>query len=414
MTPTSLSRFLAATFAVVSTAALVFADDPTRPVEPFDVAQTPAGQAVAFTTTGDQSQLFRRSFLEIADADAKNAVAPEIAVDLDPSEKFQTLDGFGAAITGSTAFNLFKMTPEDRRALLVETFDPKIGLGFNFVRVSIGCSDFSLSEFSLCEKPGIENFALSPEDREYVIPALKAENPAFTEAVGRMARLLREDEVYLDDLAHRFVEENSSEGGTLPAAAFAKLPRPVARRVVRCMAGPIPLSQIDRVLELTGRGGTADLTGVRVQVSEGRIAFGAAEAPGLRARVVCPGEEILLPEAGLRLRCEKMSACPDDVHKSFNTFYFSCENIDGSITVGPRRPGDRYRPLGRGCTKTLKALFLENGVPRWQRGVVPVLRDGAGILGVYGMPPAERAAARREDTDILKIDFIRATPEGEG
>ena len=118
MTPTSLSRFFAATFAVVSTAALVFADDPTRPVEPFDVAQTPAGQAVAFTTTGDQSQLFRRSFLEIADddADAKNAAATEIAVDLDPNRQFQTLDGFGAAITGSTAFNLFKMTPEDPRA----------------------------------------------------------------------------------------------------------------------------------------------------------------------------------------------------------------------------------------------------------------------------------------------------------
>ncbi len=173
--PTSLSRFLAAAFAVVSTAALVFADDPTRPVEPFDVAQTPAGQAVAFTTTGDRTQLFRRSFVEIVDADAKakNADATEIAVDLDPNRQFQTLDGFGAAITGSTAFNLFKMTPEDRRALLVETFDPKVGLGFGFVRVSIGCSDFSLSEFSLCEKPGIENFALSPEDREYVIPALK-------------------------------------------------------------------------------------------------------------------------------------------------------------------------------------------------------------------------------------------------
>ncbi|MBQ8285178.1 MAG: hypothetical protein IJZ10_02620, partial [Thermoguttaceae bacterium] len=110
MTPTSLSRFFAATFAVVSTAALVFADDPTRPVEPFDVAQTPAGQAVAFTTTGDRAQLFRRAFLDIAGAAAKNADATEIAVDLDPSQKFQTLDGFGAAITGSTAFNLFKMT----------------------------------------------------------------------------------------------------------------------------------------------------------------------------------------------------------------------------------------------------------------------------------------------------------------
>lgn len=167
---TLFSRFLATALAFASASALVFADDPTRPVELFDVAQTPVGQAVAFTTTGDQSQLFRRSFLTIAD---ENAAATEIAVALDPSEKFQTLDGFGAAITGSTAYNLFKMTPEDRRALLVETFDPTVGLGFGFVRVSIGCSDFSLSEFSLCEKPGIENFALSSEDREYVIPALK-------------------------------------------------------------------------------------------------------------------------------------------------------------------------------------------------------------------------------------------------
>ena len=250
--------------------------------------------------------------------------------------------------------------------------------------------------------------------RHHVLPALRAENPAFSEAVGRTARLLREDEDYLNGLALCFLEENATDDGTIPADAFTRLPAPVARRVVRCMAGPIPLEQTDRVLALAKTGGTADLTGLRVQVSEGRILFGPASEPILPERTVRPGEELLLPEAGLRLRCKKISAYPDDVHKSFNTFLFSCENINETVTVTSRRPGDRYRPLGRGCTKTLKALFLEDGVPRWRRGVIPVLRDGTGILGVYGMPPAERAAARPEDTDILRIDFWILDPEREG
>ena len=50
------------------------------------------------------------------------------------------------------------------------------------MRVSIGCSDFSLSEYTLCDEPGIEHFALTVEETKYVIPALKeilAINPAL-------------------------------------------------------------------------------------------------------------------------------------------------------------------------------------------------------------------------------------------
>ena len=249
--------------------------------------------------------------------------------------------------------------------------------------------------------------------RHHVVPALRAENPAFSEAVGRMTRLLREYEEYLDELARCFVEEYALDDGTLPADRFSALPAPVARRVVRRMAGLIPQEQTDRILSLAQNGGSADISGMHVAVSAGRIAFGPT-AQNLPERIVRPGGELLLPEAGLRLRCEKIAAYPGDVHKSFNTFLFSCENIDEMISVTGRRPGDRYRPLGRGCTKTLKSLFLEQDIPLWQRGAIPVLRDGSGILGVYGMPPAERAAAAPGDTDILRIDFLRLDPEREG
>src|SRR5690606_26521466 len=48
--------------------------------------------------------------------------------------------------------------------------------------IAIGCSDFSLSEYSLCDKPGIEHFALQSEERDYIIPVLKeilAINPSI-------------------------------------------------------------------------------------------------------------------------------------------------------------------------------------------------------------------------------------------
>jgi len=92
---------------------------------------------------------------------------------LNPAERYQTMDGFGAAITGSSSFNLMQMTAEDRAKFLRETFSETEGFGHSYVRVAIGCSDFSLSEYSLCDKPGIENFALQREESDYVIPVLK-------------------------------------------------------------------------------------------------------------------------------------------------------------------------------------------------------------------------------------------------
>nr|MCR4764992.1 glucosylceramidase [Bacteroidaceae bacterium] len=104
---------------------------------------------------------------------------PELQIN--SSIRYQEIDGFGAAITGSTAYNLSLMPAEARHAFLEETFSPD-KYAFSYVRVSIGCSDFSLSEYTLCDEPGIEHFGLTVEETKYVIPALKeilSINPAL-------------------------------------------------------------------------------------------------------------------------------------------------------------------------------------------------------------------------------------------
>lgn len=87
-------------------------------------------------------------------------------------ETFQTVDGFGLALTQASCYNLLKMTPSDRTALLREIFDRESGMGSSLIRVCIGGSDFSMDEFSWCDEPGMEHFGVHPLDEQYLFPVL--------------------------------------------------------------------------------------------------------------------------------------------------------------------------------------------------------------------------------------------------
>ena len=119
------------------------------------------------TSTADRNLVFLKERLVLATTPTGNVVMPAY------DKELQKMDGFGAALTGSTCYNLMQMEEKARKKFINSTFSPRKGLGFSYVRISIGCSDFSLSEFTCCDKPGIENFSLTDEDVDYVIPILK-------------------------------------------------------------------------------------------------------------------------------------------------------------------------------------------------------------------------------------------------
>lgn len=122
-----------------------------------------------YVTTADKSMLFEKSTI----AFSKHHNTSSFAIKLDPSVTFQQIDGFGAAFTGSTCYNLMQMPASKRNELLKETFDTKEGMGYSYIRISIGCSDFSLSEYTYCDTPGIENFAIQEEETAYIFPVLR-------------------------------------------------------------------------------------------------------------------------------------------------------------------------------------------------------------------------------------------------
>lgn len=119
------------------------------------------------STTSDRQMDLAESRLPFSSTKGSNVIQ------LLPNETYQTMDGFGVAITGSTCYNLMRMTPESRTRFLEETFNPSSGYGFSYCRVSIGASDFSLDEYTCCDTPGIENFGLTDEETTLVIPILQ-------------------------------------------------------------------------------------------------------------------------------------------------------------------------------------------------------------------------------------------------
>lgn len=143
------------------------ADDPNIPDKPSET-----GKATAYITTADGKRLFEST--EIPFVSLVEPSQASLIVNIDAKTEYQEIDGFGAALTGASCYNLLKMSQEGRTAFLKEIFDTKEGLGMSLVRVSIGASDFSVDdEFTWCDEEGLENFAIHKEDRNYLIPILK-------------------------------------------------------------------------------------------------------------------------------------------------------------------------------------------------------------------------------------------------
>ena len=98
---------------------------------------------------------------------------------VDDAQRFQSMDGFGFALTGGSAQLLMRMGAAPRVALLKELFTTGAdGIGVSYLRVSIGASDMNERVFSYDDLPPGETdvemakFSLGP-DRADVIPVLK-------------------------------------------------------------------------------------------------------------------------------------------------------------------------------------------------------------------------------------------------
>jgi glucosylceramidase len=96
-------------------------------------------------------------------------------VEIDATQQFQSILGFGGALTDASCYLFSRMDPAQREALMEEFFGAD-GLRFSAGRTCIGSSDYSLNAYTYDDSsepdPELKNFTIA-HDREYILPTLR-------------------------------------------------------------------------------------------------------------------------------------------------------------------------------------------------------------------------------------------------
>ena len=100
--------------------------------------------------------------------------APGNTIQVNPSNKYQQMLGFGAAFTDGACYTFNRLDPSDREALFHDLFHPS-EMGLNVCRTCMGASDYSSEVFSYDEgdpDPDMQRFSIA-HDQPYVLPMLR-------------------------------------------------------------------------------------------------------------------------------------------------------------------------------------------------------------------------------------------------
>ncbi len=127
-------------------------------------------------TQSDRMVLFKKQPGNLVFSTAYNSYP---VIDVDESQTYQTIDGFGFALTGGSAtlLNSLASTPQSDILKELFAFDSTF-IGISYLRISIGASDLSATSFTYDELPAgqtdptLEKFSIDIEKTD-LIPILK-------------------------------------------------------------------------------------------------------------------------------------------------------------------------------------------------------------------------------------------------
>jgi glucosylceramidase len=133
--------------------------------------------ASLWLTNPDRSALFQLQTPPIPVT--KTSATTNQIIEVDPTKTYQSIDGFGFALTGGSAQLITHMDPDTRAALLHQLFATDgDNIGVSYIRLSVGASDMNDHVFSYDDLPegqadaAMAHFSIDP-DKADVIPVMK-------------------------------------------------------------------------------------------------------------------------------------------------------------------------------------------------------------------------------------------------
>lgn len=146
---------------------------------------TPVSDIQLYLTKADETARFQKQNINLV---FETGTPSYPVIDVDTSQTFQSIDGFGYTLTGGSATLINSLPETKKNELIKELFAwDSTFIGVSYLRVSIGASDLSSATFSYDDMPAgqtdmtLANFSIDIEKTD-LIPVLKkiiAINPSI-------------------------------------------------------------------------------------------------------------------------------------------------------------------------------------------------------------------------------------------
>ena len=243
-----------------------------------------------------------------------------------------------------------------------------------------------------------------------VMPLLRRLNPQVTRALLQTANLLSKDRDLLREQGEELLKEARRPYG-LSAEVLLDAPLSLRARAVKLFLEEsgcenLEKKHLDAALLCLSEGGAAQLpNGVTVRRGQGLL---SAVRKAEQTPFSCPLSlgRTKLPN-GKTVVLEQRPAADLRDGKKINNLYFKkaidCAIMTGSLTARTRREGDRFSPAGRGCTKPLKQVFQDCGMPPDLRGSALLLELDGQIVFCEGVGPAEGFQVTEHTKEVLLV-----------
>ena len=272
--------------------------------------------------------------------------------------------------------------------------------------------------------------------RHQLLPLLKEGfNQRVEENLSRTAEIMRLDDDYLatevEGWLCRWGIDRQDEDKRLPIAEFLKLHAALQQRVIKHLlvrtsrsGQGIGYKHVQAALALArGSHGSASLDlpgGVLLRREYHTIIFSRlverhSSSAGRRMSenitfcypVIIPGR-IEVKEAGLSINLQ-FADRPDQSLISVpggRIAYLDYGAVHPPLVIRNFIPGDRMQPLGMAGKKKLKALFIDEKVPRAKRQLLPLLADQQSVIWVAGLRISSRVSVKETTRQVLKVEII--------
>ena len=244
-------------------------------------------------------------------------------------------------------------------------------------------------------------------------------DPHVPERLGRLAELLRDEDDYLDELAHqRFTA--MLQKNELARPAFLAQSKALQRRILRLwiegtrghLRG-LEFVHIDDMLHLIEGGPPQG----RLSIPGGWELVREYESLRLEKRIrsrrgVCynyplkVGVILRVPEANLEFHSEIVTAPPQALPGNLMEAVFDLGYLNEPLWVRNFRHGDRFQPLGMTGHKKIKDLFIEKRMPLSIRTRWPLLLAGDEIVWIPGYGRSAAGAVSHRTAAMLHFKVL--------